>query len=62
MRDHSREDLAFLEDLSHEGEEIALPAPEFSVPLLSEQRGTGMAYVGVRRLSLTFLGRTGRHL
>ncbi|WP_210947250.1 hypothetical protein [Streptomyces sp. MK37H] len=30
VRDHSREDLAFLEDLSHEGEEIALPAPEFS--------------------------------
>ncbi|MBI0296303.1 hypothetical protein JBE04_17990 [Streptomyces sp. PRKS01-29] len=29
MRDHSNEDLAFLEDLSHEGEEIALAAPEF---------------------------------
>ncbi|WP_275558542.1 hypothetical protein [Streptomyces sp. 5-6(2022)] len=29
MRDHSAEDLAFLEDLSHEGEEIALAAPEF---------------------------------
>ncbi|MCQ8831806.1 DUF6907 domain-containing protein [Streptomyces malaysiensis] len=29
VRDHSKEDLAFLEDLSHEGEEIALAAPEF---------------------------------
>lgn len=30
VRDHSKEDLAFLEDLSHEGEEIALAAPEFN--------------------------------
>ncbi|MFE9003132.1 DUF6907 domain-containing protein [Streptomyces sp. NPDC007875] len=30
VRDHSTEDLAFLEDLSHEGEEIALAAPEFN--------------------------------
>lgn len=30
VKDHAAEDLAFLEDLSHEGEEIALAAPEFN--------------------------------
>lgn len=30
VRDHSAEDLAFLEDLHHEGPTVALPAPEFS--------------------------------